>query len=154
KYAKYQVNPFQVQANQVTAQINMLQAQVNEMTGTLTALNDQIAQLKAKPDEPAKSADTKPIASSMERREAYVQPLAALHKLVDAAKEQYVTLAEDAEVTAALATLSQKSAKVKYVLGPSKKFQDTVKALEQAEANVASENLLEAPKAASTAKKK
>jgi hypothetical protein len=168
KYARYQTNPYQVQANQVAAQINVLQAQSNELTGQLAMLNNQINLLKAQPDTQAEAASQpgagkgasasasaeRPVASSLERKEAYVEALKALRKLVDPIKEQYATLAEDAEVQAALATLSQKSGRIKYVLGPSKKFQDTVKALEQGEAKVASDNLLEQPKAASTAKKK
>ena len=40
------------------------------------------------------------------------------------------------------------------MLGPSKKFRDTVKALEQAEAKVASDTIIEQPRAADSAKRK
>ena len=57
-------------------------------------------------------------------------------------KKQYKeTLAADPTVKSALASLDQHSAKIKHVLGPSKRFLDTVKSLEEAEKKLASDTL-------------
>ena len=61
-----------------------------------------------------------------------------MRKVVDETKNSYETLAGDAEVKAALESRNTRSAKFKYVLGPTKKFLNTVDALGKAEAKVAS----------------
>src|SRR5262249_59467943 len=70
------------------------------------------------------------------RREAYLQALLELRKLVDAANARYAALAGDAEVTGALRAMNQRSKRIRYGLGPSRRYLDCVEALEQAEARV------------------
>jgi hypothetical protein len=163
RYAQMQRSQLQSQSNQLGAQINMLQARGQQFAATLQGLNDQIQQLSARPDanskkaeDAAKPAIRRPEVSADDRRESYVRALGQLRKQVDEVTQKYAALAEDADVTAALATLNERSTKIKYELGPSRKFLDTVKALDQAEARVASETILDDPKPAgsSSAKKK
>ena len=141
----------------------MLQAQSQQFTMTYNNLNAQIKELNsqtsAKPDpaskaDPAAKPETPKPDSSEDKKESYVKAIGVLRKQVDVAKQKYTVLAEDAEITSALGTLSQRSAKIKYVLGPSKKFHDTVKALEQAEAKIASDTIIDWPRPADSAKKK
>ena len=158
KFARMQVNQLQAQSRQLGAQMNMVQAQGNELNAAYTELGNQIKQLSSSPDtasdEPSKGAARRPAATSDDRKEAYIKAIAAVRKEVDEVKPKYDALGEDAEVSAALETLSQRSGKIKYTLGPSKKFLDTIKALEQAEARVASGVIVEEPKAAESVKRK
>jgi prefoldin subunit 5 len=158
RYAQMQVRHLQAQQSQLSNQISMLQAQERQLTGAYNELNAQIKQLEARPDtksdESSQPAVKRPVVSSFDRRDDYVKALGELRKQVDAVKEQYAALAEDAEVTAALATLNERSPKIKYVLGPSKKFLDTVKALEQAEAKGGADASFEESKPADTPKRK
>jgi hypothetical protein len=166
RMANYQ---FQGPLNQLNMQIQALQGQSKQYTATYNELGNQIKQLtatpgsaadpKAKADDPtgagsAAPAYGKPDLTSEERKEAYVKALGALRTAVDATKEKYAGLADDAEVKDALATLSTRSARITYVLGPSKRFLDTVKALEEAEARVASNTIIEDPKPADSAAKR
>ena len=158
RYGRQQSSQVNNQVNQLGVQINMLNAQGNQLTMTYNELNNEIKQLNTQPDpksdDTSKTSFQKPASTSTDRKEAYVKALGELRKHVDLANEKYAALGDDAEVKAALETLSQRSAKIKYVLGPSKKFLDTVKALEQAEAKVASDTIIEEPRAAVSAKKK
>jgi hypothetical protein len=146
--------------NQFGAQITMLNAQINQYTMNYNALNNEIKQLSTQPtpksDDASKTSFQKPGSTSADKKEAYVKALGELRKHVDETSKTYTALADDAEVKGALETLSKRSAKITYVLGPSKKFLDAVKALEQAEAKVASDTIIEDPKPAvsSAAKKK
>ena len=155
---RMQVNQLQTESNQLSVQINTLQAEGNQLTAMYNELNNEIKQLESRPDtksdSPTPPTATRSAASSDERKEAYVKAVGELRKQVDLVKPKYAALVDDAEVKAALASLSQRSAKIKYVLGPSKKFLDTVKALESAEAKVASDTILDEPKTADSAKRK
>jgi hypothetical protein len=158
RYAQMGIRQLQADSNQLSAQINMIQAQGNQLQVAYNQLGEQIKQLNSRPDtksdDASKPAIKPAVTSSESYRESYVQALGELRKHVDEAKQKYDALADDAEVKAALATLSQRSAKIKYVLGPSKKFLDTVKALEQAEAKVASDTIIEEHKPADSVKRK
>jgi hypothetical protein len=162
RYTRGGNSQLHAQANQLSAQINLLQAQGNQLKMTYNELNDQIKQLSAQPDsktgtkgdDASKPASFKTGATSDDLKETYVKAVGNLRKHVDLANQKYAALAGDAEVTSALETLSQRSAKIKYVLGPSKKFLDTIKALEQAEAKIASDTIIDAPKTADSAKRK
>jgi hypothetical protein len=93
-------------------------------------------------------------ASPTELREAYIDALAAVRKIVDDTNQKYKELVGDTELSNTLKSLSKKSAKIKYTLGPSRKFQDLVKAVEQAEQRVTNGSLDEpAPKASPKRKK-
>ncbi|MCA1686559.1 MAG: hypothetical protein LC745_11415 [Planctomycetia bacterium] len=89
----------------------------------------QLQQLNAAPD-PSQVA-RQPTASADDRRKAYTDALAELRELGEKTKQQYAELADDPEVKDALASLNSRSAKIKYTLGPSKKFLDTLKTEEQ-----------------------
>ncbi len=159
RYARAQSSMVNNQANQLGVQINMLNAQINQYNMTYQELNNEIKQLSSQPepkadtkaDDPSKTSFQRPDSTSTDKKEAYVKALGELRKHVDETNTKYTTLAEDSEVKGALEILSKRSAKIKYALGPSKKFQDTVKALEEAEAKVASDTIIEAPKPAVSA---
>jgi cell division protein FtsB len=145
------------QVSQLEAQIAMLQAQGDEMVNTFNAMGNQIQQLTsgARPDTPKAKATGKTAPSPNDaKRKACDDALAAARKLVDETKATYATLAGDADVKASLGAINKKSATTKYTLGPSKKFQDAIKALEQAEAKAASNAPADEPGPAASPKRK
>jgi len=164
RYARQQSSMVNTQVNQLNMPISALNAEINQYTMTYNELNNEIKQLSTQPDpksnpkadDASKTSFQKPASTSTDKKEAYVKALGELRKHVDETNKKYTALADDSEVKGALETLSQRSAKIKYLLGPSKKFHDTVKALEEAEAKVASDTIIEAPRPAvsASAKKK
>ena len=142
------------QDQQFTMALNELDAQIKQLSSQPQTQPQTQPKAKTKADDLSKSETQKFSSASADQRETYVKALGELRKQVDLANEKYAALAEDADVKTALETLSKRSAKIKYLLGPSKKFLDTVKALEQAEARVASDTIIEQPRAAESAKRK
>ena len=136
-------NQLSSQSSQLGNQINMIQAQSRQITSEYNDMGSRIEMLNPKPgSDLAKYQEAqKPKVSSKIVKTEYADAVAALRKVVDETKAQYETLAGEADVTAALAKLDQHSSKIKHTLGPSKKFLDTVKTLEQAEKNVADDTL-------------
>lgn len=126
--------------NNMVDQSNALTDQGNQMVREHNALIDRIEWLEGKSDESKLSKDdpSAKSASPAESREEYLAALGEAKKLAEQATAKYKALADDAEVKAALATLSKKSEKIKYTLGPSRKFQDLAKAIDQAEERAAS----------------
>jgi len=118
--------------NALNNQIQNLVEQNNQLVDTDSEAAEQIDQLRSDSD-PTKT-DMQAPASPETCREAYSESLKAWRAVADAVKEKYAALADDAEVKAALATLNTRSPKIHYALGPSKKFSDALKTLEQAEA--------------------
>lgn len=118
--------------NALNNQIQNLVEQNNQLVDTDSEAAEQIDQLRSDTD-PSKAAMQAP-ASPVDCREAYSEALKAWRTAADEVKAKYAALAEDDEVKAALEALNKRSPKIHYALGPSKKFSDSVKALEQAEA--------------------
>jgi len=141
------------QHNALTEQIDALQSQNNRLVDSYNALGEQIEWLDPREESAAAKTDARtPTASAEEKREDYIEALTALRKIVDETKQTYEELKEDAEVQAALKSRNSQSSKVKYVLGPTKKFLKTVEALELSEEKVNSDSILESTK--STTKRK
>jgi hypothetical protein len=132
-----------MQSNQLSSQISALNNQANQLNAAYNDLGARINYLSGRTDN-SKAAPT-PFASSADKREAYSKALEEVRKQVDATKKAYDEAGTDPQVKSALDALNQRSAKIKHTLGPSKKFDDTVKALEKAEAKLASGELDEAP---------
>jgi clan AA aspartic protease (TIGR02281 family) len=140
--ALYTDNPHAaMQHNQIVDTIGALDDRIsqlrdhgNQLTATLNELTDRLKLLSEGSDEFESAHD--PRARAGRQREAYLQALLDLRRLVDATNARYAGLADDAEVTGALAAMNQRSTRIKYGLGPSRKYLDCVKELEQAEARV------------------
>jgi hypothetical protein len=146
------------EASGIANQMSMLQMQGDQLVNDFNELNYQMEQLKPNPGQeapktkPGEKPKTSPAVE--EKLKAYVDAVAALRKLVDETKKQYSALAEDPKVKAAVDSLNKPSARLKYELGPSKKFQDTFKSLEQAEANIAAKTLTDDPRPMASPKRK
>jgi hypothetical protein len=132
-----------VQSNQLSSQISALNNQANQLNAEYNDLGARINYLSGRPDN-SKAAPT-PFASSADKREAYAKALEEVRKQVDATRKAYEEAGKDPQVKSALDALNQRSAKIKHTLGPSKKFEDSIKALEKAEAKLASGEIDEAP---------
>ncbi len=143
RYAQMGSQQIAGQANQIGYQIRMLQQQGQQLTAEYNAMGTRIEMLNPKPgsDIAKAQAAEKPKVSTKELKDEYVEAVAALRKVVDETKKQYEAVAADPTVKSALASLDQHSAKVKHTLGPSKRFLDTVKALDEAEKKIASDSL-------------
>jgi hypothetical protein len=152
RFQRLPSNQTAYEAGGLANQIGMLQMQGEQLVNEFNDLNYQIEQLKPNPGAGAEPPKTKPgekpktSPAVQEKLKAYVDAVAALRKLVDETKKQYSTLAEDPKVKAAVDSLNKPSARLKYELGPSKKFQDTVASLEQAEAKIAAKTLTDDPR--------
>lgn len=143
------------QHNELTDQIDALHMQSNRMVDSYRAMGEQIDWLDPSPESAAaKTAAKPPTASADQKRQAYIEALAALRKVVDETKQGYEVLAEDDEVEAALKARNTRSTKLKYVLGPTKKFLNTVQTLEQAEAKSTTDAILDEPMPTATSKRK
>jgi hypothetical protein len=146
------------EAGGIANQMSMLQMQGDQLVNDFNELNYQMEQLKPNPGQEAPKTKPgekpKPSPAVEEKLKAYVDAVAALRKRVDETKKQYSALAEDPKVKAAVDSLNKPSARLKYELGPSKKFQDTVKSLEQAEATIAAKTLTDDPRPVASPKKK
>jgi hypothetical protein len=133
-YAAMQHNQAADVINALVDRIDLLQDQGNQLTVTLNELTDRLKLLSEGGDESELAREVR--ARAGRRREAYLQALLELRKLVDATNARYASLAGDAGVTGALEAMNQRSKRIRYELGPSRKYLDRVKALEQAEARV------------------
>jgi chromosome segregation ATPase len=136
-------NTLVAQHNGLTEQIEALQAQGGQMVAAYDEMGEQIRRLESPADSPgpaapaadkSRQAGKAPAPSAEQARDAYLEALAALRKAVDATRQGYEALAGDDGAKAALASLNKRSPRIKYTLGPTRKFLDAVKALEQAEA--------------------
>jgi clan AA aspartic protease (TIGR02281 family) len=112
-------------------QNNQVVAMLNEVSDTLQLLHDQTSDPEAK---------DKINAEVGRRREAFVEQVLELRKLVDEGQDAYKTLADDAEVKQALTALNQKT-KTKLTLGPSRTFLANVKLVGRVEATVLTESI-------------
>lgn len=137
--------------NGLSDQIEELQLQASQLSASYNEVTDRLRLLTRGGDEPG--AAEAPRVSAAQRRESYVEALGELRKSVDETKQKYAALAADAEVKGALASLSRRTAKIKYALGPTKKFLDGAKALEKAEEKVTS-GTLESTRPEPTSKRK
>lgn len=135
------------QHNALSDQIEALQLRSSQMISAYDTLGDQIEWLEGRRGSAEGPSGAKPASASPdEKRQAYVDALAALRKAVDETKQAYEALAGDAEVKAALESRNTRSTRSKYVLGPTRRFLSTARALDEAEAKVTAETILEEPK--------
>ena len=129
---------------------NQIGNRINELSGKNRPADPTVASLNGNAS-PQPAAKTGP--STEERRGQYVEALAAVRKIVDATKQQYTTLAADADLKTAVETINKKSARIKHAVGPSKRFTDLDAALEKAEAKAAADDF-DVPTATTSSKKK
>jgi clan AA aspartic protease (TIGR02281 family) len=108
----------------------------NRLVGTINGLTDQIDLIR---QQSPSAATVQEVAARVPvQREAYVQAVLDVRRLVDQITQTYAELAKEEEVTSALSALNRKS-KAKLTLGPSRTFQSNAKMLQKTESSVLSE---------------
>ena len=111
----------------------------NQIVEMSNELIDRI-NLLTRETEDAKPLKKEAAAAVADRREAFLQGLEELAKLVEETDKRYAALAEDPEVKAALARIN-KDPKAAVKLGPSRTYQANVKALRKAQSLIQSETI-------------
>jgi clan AA aspartic protease (TIGR02281 family) len=125
---------------QLKQQLPLAQS-VEQHNQIVDAMNDLVDRINLLQQGGVDAGTVKDAARVVEtKREAYLQSLLDTRNLVDATLRSYAALAEDAEVKAALASLSSRR-KDRLGLGPSRALKADIKALEAMEAAIQSETI-------------
>ncbi len=115
----------------------------NRFVAMINARSDRITQLDAQiPDAPTRRQIDEEV---VQRREAFIQAILKLRKLVDETNQKYVELAKDDVLQAALAAIEPK-AKSPVKLGPSSDFKNNIKQLQNFEKLVLTDTIAVARK--------
>ena len=112
------------------------------MKAEFDGLGKQLEQLSPGSTTGQKPLDTKKLnAVSDQLKAEYTEAVEAWRKLVDETKKDYEAVTADDEVKSALGLLDQQNTKIKHTVGPTKHFEDNIKALQLAEKNIADDTL-------------
>jgi aspartyl protease family protein len=108
----------------------------NQLVARINELNDQLRLLDARVTDPTFKQDIDKQAAL--RREAFLQAILDLRRIVDKTNAQYAEITRDGTIAKALAALPAKS-KASFKLGPSREFLANVKLLDKAEQSILTE---------------